>query len=124
MKLAIKLMGLLALMGLLIACGGAPPEQEAAISEETVAEEVPTRVVETEEEPTEAPAEEVEVAEEAMDEEAEEMEAEESEAMMAVDGPSHEPSVTVEQALEERPYDQIKGGDDPLLTIIEYGDFQ
>lgn len=123
MKLAIRLMGLLAVMGLLIACGGAPPEQEAAPAEEAVAEEVPTRVVETEEEPTEAPAEEA-MEEEAMDEEAVEMEAEESEAVMAVDGPTHEPSVTVEQALEERPYDQIKGGDDPLLTIIEYGDFQ
>jgi len=124
MKLVIRLMGLLALMGLLIACGGVPPEQETAPAEEVAAEEVPTRVVETEEEPTEIPVEEADEAEEVIEEEAEEMEADESEAMMAVDGPTHEPSVTVEQALEERPYDQIKGGEDPLLTIIEYGDFQ
>lgn len=126
MKILFRSTGLLMLLGLLMACGGAPPEQAAPAADQEVAEEVPTRVIETEEEPTEAPAEEPEVveAEDEAVEMAEEMAEDESEAVMAVDGPTHQPAVTVEEALEERPYDQIKGGDDPLLTIIEYGDFQ
>ncbi len=126
MKNLFRSTGLLMLLGLLIACGGTPPEQAAPAAEQEVAEDVPTRVIEVEEEATEVPAEEPEAAEaeveavEAVETDAEEM----TEAVMAVDGPTHQPAETVEEALQERPYDQIKGGEDPLLTIIEYGDFQ
>ena len=34
------------------------------------------------------------------------------------------PATTVEEALIERANDQVIGAEDPLLTIIEYGDFQ
>jgi hypothetical protein len=33
-------------------------------------------------------------------------------------------AVTIEQAAQTKPTDQTKGATDPLVTIIEYGDFQ
>ena len=36
---------------------------------------------------------------------------------------THE-AASIEEALIERAYDQAKGADEPLMTIIEYGDFQ
>lgn len=118
MKQIFKWAGLFLLAAALISCGS--PASEPV---EEVQDEVPTRVVEAEEAEVEEVAEEEPEPEEemAMDEE---MEVEEASMVEAVDGPTHEPATTVEQAIQERSYDQAKGGEEPLLTIIEYGDFQ
>ena len=118
----------LALFGLLAACTS-PPEQPAD-TEPDVAEVEPTEEVEVVEaeptatevvEPTDEPEEEVvEEVEEA--DEAEVME--EEEPTMAVDGPQHTAALTVADASVERAYDHAKGASEPVVTIIEYGDFQ
>ncbi len=125
MKYFLKLVILALLSGLLIACS-TPPESPEAVVEEVAP---PTIAAEVEEaEPEVEP--EAEMAEEEVVEEMEEPEPEAAEEVMeespvtATDGPTHEAAITVEDALVERPYDQAKGADDPLLTIIEYGDFQ
>ena len=126
MKKILKLAWLTPILVLLMACTSTPTaEPETAEVEEAA----PTQVVESQEseQPTEEPeptaTEEIEEMEEVMEEVAEE-EQEADSAPAAVDGPTHEPATTVLEALSERPYDQAKGADEPLLTIIEYGDFQ
>ena len=129
----------LMLLGLLVACGNQPPEtadsgpDEAEVEEIEEAEEVePTAEVEVEPDPTPTetasePTEETtenEVVEE-VDEEADDSDESMGDSTaMAADGPTHEAALTVAEAAIERPYDHAKGSDTPVVTIIEYGDFQ
>lgn len=135
MKRFYRLAWLTLLMGLLFACSS-PPTGDSVVEEveeaaqPAVVEVEPTAVEPTDEPPTAEPTEEMEAE---MEVEEEEMAAEEPAAadeeeaepvITAVDGPTHIPAATIEEALAERPYDQAKGADVPLMTIIEYGDFQ
>lgn len=132
MKLFFKLAGLTLLLGLLFACSSPPPDGGASSGpievavEPAAAEvvEVEESVVEPEEVATEVEEPTAEMAEEEAEEEMEEVVEEEPAAVTATDGPTHVAAVTVEEALIERDYDQVKGADEPLMTIIEYGDFQ
>ena len=150
MKRFFRLAWLTLLMGLFIACSSPPASspvveeiEEAAEpavveAEQTANDEAEAEPVEeavsaetTEEEVSEDEAEEEmeEAAEEESSDEGEENESEESmeeaeSVVTAVDGPTHTPAATIEEALVERAYDQVKGADEPLMTIIEYGDFQ
>ena len=123
MKQNIRWAVLLFLSTMLFSC--ASPATETV---EVVQEEAATRIVEVETAVDESADEMVEEPETEVEEEMEEAAADEvvvEDAMVqAVDGPTYEPAVTVEQAILERSLDQAKGGEDPLLTIIEYGDFQ
>lgn len=117
MKYYLKIVWLVPILVVLMACSSDPAaESETAV----VGEAEPTQIVENDEpeEPTEEPAPT------ATDEVVAETEEEADPAPAAVDGPAYEPATTVLQALDERPSDQAKGADEPLLTIIEYGDFQ
>ena len=129
-------------MGLFIACSSPPVDtlveqvsNEPAVAEQ--ADEAESAEAEVEEADVAEPAEEMveEESEEEMEADAEEMadeETDETEMSMsesesvvtAVDGPTHTPAATIEEAIVERAYDQAKGADQPLMTIIEYGDFQ
>lgn len=118
---------------LLLGCSApeSPAEPPAEPTEE-VAAEIEQEAEEEDMAATELPDPTADEAE--MDEEAEEM-MEESEtdadeaaadsSSVTVDtGDAPFPAVTIEDALIERPTDHIIGADDPLITIIEYGDFQ
>lgn len=114
-----------------LACGTAtPPAEEAQNDEtETVVEAEPT-VEEADEmaDEEESPAVEPTVAEVEAEVEAEA----ESESAIAAPSSDNEsvysapgfPAVVFEDAIVERSFDKVKGTDDPLITIIEYGDFQ
>lgn len=133
MKQLMRIVWLTLLTGLLIACSSPAPRTSTVDEAEEVADVEPAAVETAEEpvdpEPTEADAEKEEVdaeptaAEEPVaTEPAEETDTEDESEQ--VDSPTHTPAATVEDALVEQPYDHVKGADEPLLTIIEYGDFQ
>ncbi|MEM7112900.1 MAG: hypothetical protein AAF614_10750 [Chloroflexota bacterium] len=126
MKRILLLIGLL----FLVACGGetvaeptAEPAEEAvaaveveeAAVEETEAEEM------AEEEPTAVPEPEPTAAPEEEPEEMEEESASEEEEAPSAD---LSPEELLADASLVRTEDWAKGSSDPLITIIEYGDFQ
>jgi len=135
MKQFYRLALLTLVFGLFAACSSPPPPESGAVEEieevvdvsgvVAVDEEqsapdptvAPTEVVEATEEPVEETAEEAEVI-------VEEPEREPEEPVSEVDGPTHTPATSIEEALVEKAYDQAKGAEDPILTVIEYGDFQ
>ncbi|MFK7800728.1 MAG: hypothetical protein AB8G95_03760 [Anaerolineae bacterium] len=138
MKQFYRLAWLTLVIGLLAACSSPPPNGSGDVDEASEAASV--EVEQSVPEPTEPPAEvetEVPVAEEEEEEEEEaedegepvaddtEMaEADMAEEVAVVDGPTHVPATNVQEALVEKPYDQVKGAEEPILTVIEYGDFQ
>lgn len=136
MKQFYRLAWLTLVIGLLAACSSPPPNGSGDVDEASEAASV--EVEQSVPEPTEPPAEvetEVPVAEEEEEEEAEDegepvaddtemAEADMAEEVAVVDGPTHVPATNVQEALVEKPYDQVKGAEEPILTVIEYGDFQ
>ncbi|MEM7799226.1 MAG: hypothetical protein AAF633_08560 [Chloroflexota bacterium] len=87
--------------------------------------------VAVESESTDASEEMIEEEEDEIEEEMIEEEVDAEEVASASDGENESvfsapnfPAVLFEDALAEREFDKVKGGDDPLITIIEYGDFQ
>ena len=116
------LIGVLFLL-LLTACG--PSSTPANDSEaETAVDNAPS-VAETEAEEESAPVEEEESETPAVtEEENTEEEAEEETAVTAVDGPVYEPASTIPDAAVLRDTDHTKGAEEPVIAIIEYGDFQ
>ena len=103
------------LLLVLIACGAPPaPADDPAVDEsetavESTSEEDAQESAETEEEST-----------------AEESDADESVVQSSGDNTVAlaTAATTIEEASEPRAGDWIKGADDPLLSIVEYGDFQ
>lgn len=125
MKQFFRLAWLILSIGLLIACGNVPPEGVVTDVEQEVVDAAENVVVEAEESQPEPTAEaKVETTIEIVESEEVEAEEEEPAVVAAADGPTHIPATTIEQALVERAYDQAKGADSPILTVIEYGDFQ
>ena len=122
----------------LLLLGCAAPESPAEVPADS-AEEVVSEIEQIEQEaqeeeapatelpdPTAAEAEMEDEAEEAMADSADDAVEEDAESnSVSVDtGDAVFPAVTIEDALIERPTDHVIGADDPLITIIEYGDFQ
>ena len=113
------LLGVLLLL-LLTACGSGettPTEQNAEATAPNPTTSEPTDVAE--ETIPEAATEEV-TAEEAVTEAEEEV----AEGQTAVDAITHNPATSLPQAAELRDLDHTKGAEEPIIAIIEYGDFQ
>ncbi len=114
------LIGLLLIL-LLTACGTSEPAPTEPESEPI------SSVEETTSESADLEADNDAATETDDDEEAaavEEEESEEDTAVTVVDGPTYEPSTTIPEAAELKATDHTKGAEDPIITIIEYGDFQ
>ncbi|MCP4363049.1 MAG: hypothetical protein GY796_34020 [Chloroflexi bacterium] len=107
---------------LLAACGQATTEQAAEI------ENVPPTVVDMAEESTPSEAVAVEPTNTSVPEPTEETDSQpepESESEPEVtDRPQYPTAATIDEAAAVRDTDWVIGAEDPLVTIIEYGDFQ
>lgn len=121
------LIGLLLVL-LLTACGTSQPasteepESEPISSTEETTSETANLEADNDEAAETDNGEEVAAVAEEESEESEE--SEEDTAVTAVDGPTYEPSTTIPEAAELKATDHSKGAEDPIIAIIEYGDFQ